>query len=83
MIANFIHEHSRGKFKRTGKEVLAKTKDMQRPDNQVKEDVNKKAFEKALQNKKAEVNIQDKPTERYTSRFLFCLHFCFKLNWGF
>lgn len=65
MIANFISEHSRGKFKRTGKEVLAKTKDMQKPDNQVKEDVNKKAFEKALQNKKADVNIQDKPTERY------------------
>lgn len=38
-------------------------------DNSVKEDVNKKAFEKAVQNKKAEVNIKDKPTERYTSNF--------------
>lgn len=69
VIANFIQEHSRGKFKRSGKEVLAKTKDMQRPDNQVKEDINKKAFEKTLQsNKNAEVKIQDKPTERYISK---------------
>ena len=42
---------------------------MQKPDNQVKEDVNKKAFEKALQNKKADVNIQDKPTERYICKY--------------
>ncbi len=30
MIANFIEEHSKGKFKRTGKEVLNKTKEMQK-----------------------------------------------------
>ncbi len=30
VIANFIEEHSRGKFKRTGKEVLNKTKDLQK-----------------------------------------------------
>lgn len=71
MIANFIQEHSRGKYKRTGKEVLAKTKEMQKPDNQFKEEVNKKAFEKAVQNKKADLNVQDKPTERYTSRIFF------------
>jgi hypothetical protein len=29
-VANFIEEHSRGKFKRTGKEVLTKTKEMQK-----------------------------------------------------
>ena len=28
VIANFIEEHSRGKFKRTGKEVLNKTKEI-------------------------------------------------------
>ncbi len=30
VIANFIEEHSKGKFKRTGKEVLNKTKDLQK-----------------------------------------------------
>ena len=30
VVANFIEEHSRGKFKRTGKEVLTKTKDLQK-----------------------------------------------------
>jgi hypothetical protein len=30
VIANFIEEHSRGKFKRTGKEVLNKTKELQK-----------------------------------------------------
>jgi hypothetical protein len=28
VVANFIEEHSRGKFKRTGKEVLTKTKEL-------------------------------------------------------
>ena len=30
VIAKFIEEHSRGKYKRTGKEVLTKTKEMQK-----------------------------------------------------
>jgi hypothetical protein len=30
VIANFIEEHSRGKYKRTDKEVLNKTKDLQK-----------------------------------------------------
>jgi len=30
VIANFIEEHSKGKFKRTGKEVLNKAKDIQK-----------------------------------------------------
>ncbi len=30
VIANFIEEHSKGKYKRTGKEVLTKTKEMQK-----------------------------------------------------
>lgn len=33
VIASFIEEHSRGKFKRTGKEVLTKTKEMQKMGN--------------------------------------------------
>lgn len=71
MIANFIEEHSRGKFKRTGKEVLSKTKEIQNPDNKFREDVNKKAFEKAIQNKKEEVSIKEKPSERYISLLNF------------
>lgn len=67
VIAHFIEEHSKGRFKRTGKEVLAKTKEMQNPDNKVREDVNKKAFEKALQNKKEDLVVQDAPSERYIS----------------
>jgi hypothetical protein len=30
VIANFIEEHSRGKYKRTGKEVLTKVKEYQK-----------------------------------------------------
>ena len=70
VIANFIREHSRGKFDRTGKEVLAKTKEMQKMDQSQKEEVNKKAFEKALQGKKPEVEIiKEKPSERYVCKF--------------
>lgn len=67
VIANFIEEHSRGKYKRTGKECLAKTKEMQNPDNKFREDVNKKAYEKAIGAKKEEVSIKEKPSERYVS----------------
>lgn len=49
VVAAFIEEHSRGKFKRTGKEVLAKNKEMARMDPSVKEIANKNAFEKTLQ----------------------------------
>ncbi|RNA14164.1 subfamily C member [Brachionus plicatilis] len=67
VIANFIEEHSRGKYKRSGKECLAKTKEMQNPDNKFREDVNKKAYEKAIGAKKEEVSIREKPSERYVS----------------
>jgi DnaJ family protein C protein 2 len=65
VIANFIKEHSRGKYVRTGKEVLTKTKDIQRLDPTCKDEANKKAFEKTLQSKKQEVEVQEKPSERY------------------
>jgi DnaJ family protein C protein 2 len=68
VIANFIKEHSRGKFVRTGKEVLTKTKDIQRLDPTSKEEANKRAFEKAVQDKKADVEVKDKPSERYISK---------------
>jgi hypothetical protein len=67
VIANFIKEHSRGKFVRTGKEVLTKTKDIQRLDPTCKDEANKKAFEKTLQNKKSDVEVKDNPSERHTS----------------
>lgn len=67
VVANFIEEHSRGKFKRTGKEVLTKTKEMQKMDPSVKEEANKKAFEKTVQNIKNEPVVQEKPSERYGS----------------
>ncbi|CAF0886540.1 unnamed protein product [Brachionus calyciflorus] len=67
VIANFIEEHSRGKYKRTGKECLAKTKEMQNPDNKFREEINKKAYEKAIGAKKEEVAIKEKPSERYIS----------------
>ena len=69
VIANFIKEHSRGKYERTGKEVLTKTKDMQKMDPTSKEEANRRAFEKTLQNKKAEVEVKDKPSERYVCEF--------------
>ena len=91
VIANFIEEHSKGKYKRTGKEVLTKTKEMQKMgkynwsiflnkylihfysnkiDPSVKEEANKKAYEKTVQNikEKTEPIVQDKPSERYTSK---------------
>lgn len=49
VVAAFIEEHSRGKFKRTGKDVLAKTKELQKLDPAAKEQANKNAFEKTLQ----------------------------------
>lgn len=68
VIANFILEHSKGKFKRTEKEVLTKTKEMQSGDSKIKEEANKKAYEKTLQNIKAPENlIQEKPSERFIS----------------
>lgn len=67
VIANFIKEHSRGKYERTGKEVLAKTKDIQRLDPTSKEEANKKAYEKVLQSKKADVEVKEQPSERYIS----------------
>jgi DnaJ homolog subfamily C member 2 len=65
VIANFIEEHSRGKYKRIGKEVLAKTKELQKIDPSVKEEFNKKAFEKTLQTIKTDASIQEKPSERF------------------
>lgn len=67
VIANFIEEHSRGKYKRTGKEVLNKTKEMQKMDPSTKEEMNKKAFEKTVQSIKQEPVVTEKPSERYTS----------------
>lgn len=64
VIANFIEEHSRGKYKRSGKEVLAKTKDMQNNPT-FREEQNKKAFEKTLQSIKNDATVQEKPSERY------------------
>lgn len=90
MIANFIEEHSRGKYKRSGKEVLNKTKEMQKLDPSVKEEANKKAFEKTLQTIKIEVKVEDKPTERYASKHFdtdcklnrfFLLNFCNCSTW--
>jgi len=69
VVANFIEEHSRGKFKRTGKEVLTKTKDLQKLDPNVKEEANKKAFEKTLQTIKQDTRTADesKASERYAT----------------
>lgn len=73
VIANFIKEHSRGKYNRSGKEVLAKTKEMQKLDPTTKEEVNKRAYEKAVQNKKTEVEVKEKPSERYICKNLITL----------
>lgn len=73
VIANFIEEHSRGKYKRTGKEVLNKTKEMQKMDPSTKEEMNKKAFEKTVQSIKQEPVVTEKPSERYTSNFLILI----------
>lgn len=73
VIAQFIEEHSKGKFKRTGKEVLNKTKDMQKADvNVMKKESNDKAFERVgiateKQNEKTDAFVKDLPSERYTT----------------
>jgi len=67
VIANFIEEHSRGKYKRTDKEVLNKTKDLQKIDPTTKEEFNKRAFEKTLQTITTEELVKDKPSERYNT----------------
>lgn len=69
VVAAFIEEHSRGKFKRTGKEVLAKTKELQKMDPSVKEQANKNAFEKTLSGIKhnEKTATESKETERYTT----------------
>ncbi len=82
VIANFIREHSRGKFDRTGKEVLAKTKDLAKLDQSQKEEMNKKAFEKAVLGNKKPIEVEiinEKPSERYVCKF-FCNKHCKKTS---
>lgn len=69
VVAAFIEEHSRGKFKRTGKEVLAKNKEMARMDPSVKEIANKNAFEKTLQGIKhnERTATESKESQRFAS----------------
>jgi DnaJ family protein C protein 2 len=71
VIANFIDEHSRGKFKRSGKEVLTKTKDLQKMDPKDKEDMNAKAYERTVGSIKpgdaAASHVVDKPSLRYNT----------------
>ena len=70
VVAAFIEEHSRGKFKRTGKEVLAKTKELQKMDPSIKEQANKNAFEKTLSGIKhnEKTSTESKESERFTSK---------------
>jgi hypothetical protein len=70
VVAAFIEEHSRGKFKRTGKEVLAKNKEMARMDPSVKEIANKNAFEKTLQGIKhnEKTALESKESQRFESK---------------
>jgi len=67
VVANFIEEHSRGKFKRTNKEVLAKNKAMQRQDAEIRAKANLTAYETTMSTLKAnpDAAVKDKLSERF------------------
>ncbi|KAK2185793.1 hypothetical protein NP493_222g02007 [Ridgeia piscesae] len=65
-VASFITQHVPSS-KRTAKEVLFKAKDLQRNDGSLKEDANKKAFDKFAKEKKAAAVETSDISERYDS----------------
>ncbi|XP_067138794.1 dnaJ homolog subfamily C member 2 [Centruroides vittatus] len=71
VVAAFICQHSCSDTKRTAKEVLAKAKDLQKLDAGLKEEVNKKAYEKMGKSQKcSSVALKDDSTlsERFENQ---------------
>ncbi|XP_022104940.1 dnaJ homolog subfamily C member 2-like isoform X2 [Acanthaster planci] len=65
VIANFINQHSTSEHKKTAKDVINKTKNLQKLDSAQKEEVNKRAFDKFEQTKsKAKKQDLSAPSER-------------------
>ncbi|XP_064488110.1 dnaJ homolog subfamily C member 2-like [Ornithodoros turicata] len=68
VVAAFINQHSTSGIQRNAKEVLAKAKNLQRLDPNLKEEANKKAYEQLEKTvKKGEVAFKDEstPSERF------------------
>ncbi|KAJ8046987.1 DnaJ-like subfamily C member 2 [Holothuria leucospilota] len=68
VIANYINSHSTSGITRNAKDVINKTKTLQRLDTSMKEEVNKKAFDKFEQSKhKPKKEDVSAPSERFAN----------------
>ncbi|XP_071816692.1 dnaJ homolog subfamily C member 2-like isoform X4 [Apostichopus japonicus] len=69
VIANFINSHSTSGISRSAKDVINKTKNLQRLDPSMKEAVNKKAFDKFEQSmsRPKKEDASSNPSERYAN----------------
>ncbi|KAG8181899.1 hypothetical protein JTE90_026058 [Oedothorax gibbosus] len=70
VIVAFMEQHSTSNVKRTAKEVLAKAKDLQKRSGNLRDQINKSAYENLEKTqKKIEVTVaeQSAPTERFDS----------------
>lgn len=68
VVAAFVTQHSVTGLQRTAKEVLAKAKNLQKQDTNLKEEVNRKAYEKLEKSQKpAVISDESAPSERFES----------------